>query len=297
MDKLETEYNKAKSKFGVNNKDGSLGLDKSYVPNPNVSILFFFIITTIYFILKLVTLPEDYTKSTGTTNIIWLSIYILLLIAGNYFINLSTTNAMCGGTPQWGTSLIVTIVPYLLIFGVINIVLIIFPGWLTPFSNTIGYFAANLGGLTNLFNDDIITPKALQNNDSTNDSTTNNADLEISKALQHIYGNQSLLINEIPRVGNTEDEKIKSFDNFYKTMENLKIFNKLDKNDEISIKTKLYNLLMVKDIVAEYVWNLLSGFLVTSISFNYIVNVGCDYSAKQMKNSYDEYLNNETKTK
>lgn len=293
MDKLETEYNKAKSKFGVNNKDGSLGLDKSYVPNPNVSILFFFIITTIYFILKLVTLPEDYTKSTGTTNIIWLSIYILLLIAGNYFINLSTTNAMCGGTPQWGTSLIVTIVPYLLIFGVINIVLIIFPGWLTPFSNTIGYFAANLGGLTNLFNDDIITTKALQGSESTD----NNADLEISKALQHIYGNQSLLINEIPRVGNTEADKIQSFDNFYKTMENLKIFNKLDKNDEISIKTKLYNLLMVKDIVAEYVWNLLSGFLVTSISFNYIVNVGCDYSAKQMKNSYDEYLNNETKTK
>ena len=279
MSGVESDLDTATSKIDA--------MEANYIPNPNVSILFFFIITTIYFILKLVTLPDDYTKSTGSTNIVWLSIYILLLVAGNYFINLSTTNAMCGGTPQWGTSFIVTIVPYLLIFGVINIILILFPGWLTPFSNTIGYLAANLGGLTELFNDEILNVQLKDKSDEGTDS-----DIQVGKALQHIYGNKSLLINEIPREGDSEDQKRTSFENFYSAMERNKIFKKQDKDeDENRIKTQLYNLLTLKDIVAEYVWNLLTGLLVTSVSYNYIVNVGCDYSAKQMKNSYKEYLN------
>lgn len=279
MGGIESDLDTATSKIDA--------MEANYIPNPNVSILFFFIITTIYFILKLVTLPDDYKKSTGSTNIVWLSIYILLLVAGNYFINLSTTNAMCGGTPQWGTSFIVTIVPYLLIFGVINIILILFPGWLTPFSNTIGYLAANLGGLTELFNDEILNLQLKDTQDGESDS-----DIQVGKALQHIYGNKSLLINEIPREGDSEEEKRTSFDNFYSAMKRNKIFKKQDKDeDENLIKTQLYNLLTLKDIVAEYVWNLLTGLLVTSVSYNYIVNVGCDYSAKQMKNSYKEYLN------
>lgn len=276
MDGIESDLDTATSKIDA--------MEKNYIPNPNVSILFFFIITTIYFILKLVTLPDDYKKSTGSTNIVWLSIYILLLVAGNYFINLSTTNAMCGGTPQWGTSFIVTIVPYLLIFGVINIILILFPGWLTPFSNTIGYLAANLGGLNDLFNDEILNVQLKDNQDG-------DSDIQVGKALQHIYGNKSLLINEIPREGDSEEEKRTSFDNFYLAMQKNEIFKKLeDERDIDRIKTQLYNLLTLKDIVAEYVWNLLTGLLVTSVSYNYIVNVGCDYSAKQMKNSYKEYL-------
>lgn len=281
MSGVESDLDTATSKIDA--------MEANYIPNPNVSILFFFIITTIYFILKLVTLPDDYKKSTGSTNIVWLSIYILLLVAGNYFINLSTTNAMCGGTPQWGTSFIVTIVPYLLIFGVINIILILFPGWLTPFSNTIGYLAANLGGLTELFNDKILNVQLKDNLEQGSDN-----DIQVGKALQHIYGNKSLLINEIPREGDSEDQKRESFEKFYSAMERNEIFKKQDNDgDENRIKTQLYNLLTLKDIVAEYVWNLLTGLLVTSVSYNYIVNVGCDYSAKQMKNSYKEYINKE----
>ena len=54
-------------------------------------------------------------------------------------------------------------------------------------------------------------------------------------------------------------------------------------------------LLLIKDILAEYIWNLLSGFLVTSISYNYIVNVGCSYSSKQMKSEYEKHLDNVSK--
>ena len=43
-----------------------------------------------------------------------------------------------------------TIIPWVLIFGVINIILIIFPGWISPFANTFGYGVMNLLGLKQL---------------------------------------------------------------------------------------------------------------------------------------------------
>ena len=90
-----------------------------------------------------------------------------------------------------------------------------------------------------------------------------------------------------------EEEQIQHFKDFITSMSKIGIFK--DKIDE-GVQLQLYNLLKIKDIVAEYIWYLLSGFLVTSISYNYIVNVGCTYSAKQMKTSYDKYISEESKS-
>ena len=46
---------------------------------------------------------------------------------------------------------------------------------------------------------------------------------------------------------------------------------------------------MMKDTIAEYCWNLLTGILVTSISYNYIINTGCEKSPQEMKARYSEY--------
>ena len=288
----ENEMNQLSEKF---DKQSGIGVNKTYIPNPGVSLLFFFIVTTVYFIVKFFMLPKELKPQHNIMNIISLCIYIFLLIVGNYFINMSTTSALCGGTPQWGTTFIITLMPWVLIFAVINMILIIYPGWLTPFSNTLGYFGAKMAGLNELFNN-ILQPydeiKELEEKDS-------KGDIEIAKALQQIYGNETLLINQIPRAGDNEDEQINKFKDFIKSMAKVGIFRKEFKNidpdngsdPEIQqIILRLYNLLKIKDIIAEYIWYLLSGFLVTSISYNYIVNVGCSYSAKQMKTEYDEYI-------
>ena len=289
---FENEINKLSEKF---DKQSGIRVNKTYIPNPGVSLLFFFIVTTVYFIVKFFMLPKELKPQHNIMNIISLCIYIFLLIVGNYFINMSTTSALCGGTPQWGTTFIITLMPWVLIFAVINMILIIYPGWLTPFSNTLGYFGAKMAGLNELF-DNILQPydeiKELEEKDS-------KGDIEIAKALQQIYGNETLLINQIPRAGDNEDEQINKFKDFIKSMAKVGIFRKEFKNidpdngsdPEIQqIILRLYNLLKIKDIIAEYIWYLLSGFLVTSISYNYIVNVGCSYSAKQMKTEYDEYI-------
>ena len=51
-----------------------------------------------------------------------------------------------------GSTMINTIIPWVFIFGVINLILIIFPGWLSPFANTFGYLAMKIFGLNDLLN-------------------------------------------------------------------------------------------------------------------------------------------------
>lgn len=289
IDSLKAMQQQAEAKF---NKQSGLGLSTTAVPNPGISIVFFLIITTVLLILKIVLLPsknlEDFKKESSVMKIIFI-IYILLLLFGNYLINTSVTTELCGGTPQWGTTFIVTFLPWILIFGIINIVLIIFPGWLVPFSNTFGYFVVTLLGLKDLFNKKIIEPKSKSGN--VNKASITEGNINVARALQQIYGNESLLLNEIPRVGNSEDERVYNFEDFYATMQRLGIF-KSEEESENSQETKvnLYKLLKIKDYIAEYVWYILSGILVSSITYNYIVNIGCDFSSANMKAAYDKYI-------
>ena len=275
-------------------KASALGMSNSDVPNPGISIVFFLIVTTVLLILKIVLLPSGsdinaFNNGSPTTTIVYI-VYILLLFAGNYMINISITSQLCSGTPQWGTTFIVTFLPWILIFGIINIALVIFPGWLIPFSNTFGYFVVGFFGLKELFDSKIISRDA---NSRNVDQKTINDNIDVARALQKIYGNESLLINEIPRDGETEEEKVYNFTEFFKTMIDLKIF-KSDSNKN-GAQVELYRLLKIKDIVAEYVWYILAGLLVSSITYNYIVNVGCDINSKQMSDAYRQYEKEEAK--
>ena len=59
-------------------KDG-IGVNKTYVPNPGISLLFFFIITTVLFIAKLFMLPKELKPQGNFMNVIILCIYLLIL--------------------------------------------------------------------------------------------------------------------------------------------------------------------------------------------------------------------------
>ena len=262
------------------------------IPNPGKSILFFIILTTIVLILKILILPsnslEDFHEDSKIMNVIFI-MYLLLLLSGNFILNLAVSSRLCNNTPQWSSTFIITFLPWILIFGVINLILVIFPGWLVPFSNTFGFFAVNIFGIKDLFNKEVIRIKA----DWGGVDLAKSGNIEIAKALQQIYGNESLLINEIPRIGDTEKERAENFDQFYKTMQKLEIFQKNENDQEKDNKTKvkLYKLLKIKDYIAEYVWFILTGILVVSISYNYIANIKCNFNARQMSDSLQRFLN------
>ena len=286
MDNIQNLQQEAQSRF---KEQGGIGDPVKEIPNPSGSIFFFIALTTILLILKIVLLPSENIEDFGKENIVMKIIfifYILTLLFGNYLLNTSTTTRMCNGTPQWGSTFIITFLPWILIFGIINVILIIFPGWLTPFSNTFGFLVVTLFGIKDLFNNKIIEEKEKWGGVKDDKIDKN---IDVAKALQQIYGNESLLINEIPRIGDTEDERVENFKKFYETMLNLKIF-KTDKESD-GAKIELYKLLKIKDYVAEYVWFILTGILVASITYNYIVNIGCDFSSQQMRDSYQRFVN------
>jgi hypothetical protein len=238
-------------------------------PNPASALMWFFIVTTIFSIAEYKS-PDNTTALTG--------VYILLLIVGEFFVNLSLTNAMCG-EKQWGTAFNVTLVPWVVIFGLLKLMLSMFPGWKRPFSNTFGYGVALMSGLTPLVRE-IFKAQVEGHADGT----------ATEKALGYIYRDQSLLINEIG------PEKY-DFDNFWDSMKgamNADVHQQgkgaaEDANNPNNLYNKLYSLIRLKDVTAEYIWYMLTGALVTSISYNYLVNVGCKHSAKEMINRRNAY--------
>lgn len=259
--------------------------DNTPTPNPLAAMIFFFIVTSIYCVISIFMSGSAMLKLTTTI------CYILFVITGQYFINLNLTHAMCG-VRQWKSALFITFIPWVMIFGVLHLFLYLFPGWLSPFSNTFGYLVAKLMGLPDLMKI-ILVPM--------DKNTSNDALLQVSS-------DTSLLINqfspenyvEIPDEAaekNGVKRLIKTRENFdlaWSKLQESRIIQKLESDNDDPYKNetyrnKLYNFVQMKYAISEYVWNMLTGLFVTSISYNYILNTGCAKSPKEMKERYDKY--------
>ena len=252
---------------------------KNQPPSGLVSSIFFILITTIFTIIIYVTLPNKIPDSNTGTNTLYVIIYILILVVGNYFINLNLTKSICGGQPQWANTMIFTLIPWILIFGVINLVLIVFPGWITPFANTFGYLFMKLFGV-----DDLLKQILNLDKDDPGAKLTPQNKL-VARGIQEIYGNSSLFLNQIPT------SPIK-FREFVTTLANTGYFRQ-GINIGSSLIIDLYKFIQLKEIIGKYIWNLLSGILVTSVSFNYILNTECTNSLKTMQKNRNDFLMDE----
>lgn len=222
--------------------------------NPTMSLVWFVIITLLYFVFKYV----------SPTSKIYGMIYVLLLIVGEFVINLNLTKSICGNN-QYGAATFITILPWVFILGILHIALTLFPGWLSPFSNTFGYLIAKLFGLNKFFNTILKLPTDSDIKDS-----------NISQSLNDIYNDQSLLINNI---------STKNIDNFWQTSK------RIIKDSEYTIanKDKLFDFINLKNTVSEFIWYLLTGMLITSVSYNYLLNRPCKQDANLMKQKRQAY--------
>ena len=293
-------------------------------PNPLMAMIFFFIVTSIYCVISILIADEH-------QRIIAKVCYMIFVVIGEYFINLTLSRQMCG-IVQWKTTMFITLIPWVMIFGVLHLFLIMFPGWSTPFANTFGYLVAKLMGLP-----DLMKKILVEKIDVAGTSDTSNA--EAARALESVRTDNSLFINElyaesgkqimqktdpITKKGLFEDngEPVRAktdepsitykvdgkmikerpiFDKAWNKLLSSGIIKKPegDYTKVMSEKGKesLYHFVQMKYTISEYVWNLLTGFLVTSISYNYIINTGCAKSPTEMKDRYDKYEAEEDKRK
>ena len=202
-------------------------------------------------------------KNNNTLVKIVTILYFLLVITSQYFLNLFTTKELCGSI-QPGTAFFYTFIPWMFIFGSIFFVLTFFPGWKIPFSNTFGYLITLLLGIRSTFHR-ILQP-----------TTTNN------KMIRNIYEDSSLLINEFTP-GN--------FELMWNKLQSSNILNK----DAFNYKQKFKNFVVIKDYVSELIWLVLSGFLITSISYNSINNSKCNKDLKTMEKNHKKWESKQNK--
>ena len=232
--------------------------------NPTASIIFFLLLTLAYSIFKF------YTKSPSMIKI-WTFIYFLVLIIVQFFINLSLTNEICGFT-QYSIAFKTTLIPWFFIFGSLNILLMAFPSWLAPFSNTIGYFFTYITGVNSFF-------KSILKDRATLNLGPKHADM--LTAINNVYDDKSLIINSM------------TLANLPSWWENMKKGGLLKSGVTNTHYDELMGYIKMKTEVAEFMWYALTGTLVTSISYNSIINSGCTQSVEEMEKRHDEYLEKE----
>jgi hypothetical protein len=172
---------------------------KSDLPNPSSTITYF-LLTTICFVFFIIynifQKPQISEVAEAPNNNLINSIYILLLVVGSYFINASISKAMCSQSIQWSYVLMITLLPWIIIFISLYVMLKLFPGWISPFSNTIGYSIIGFLGIEKTY--EAIFKTSAQESDVNG---------EVVKAIANMNSNKSKFINQI----STDVEEFKNF--------------------------------------------------------------------------------------
>lgn len=236
-------------------------------PDPKKSMIFFIMLSLMYgifvstIIINSVSIEQ---VEENSTNFIFILIYILLLIIGMYFLNLNIAKSICqNDTPQYSNVFFATILPWIIVFGILYFILEIFTGWVRPFSNTIGYVVVNLLGAEELI-------VKLLNKDKTEPN--------IIKALIQIEQNKSKFINEFEPDKSQFKEFIEKLKDEGLTKTTYLTGNTINK-DEL----KLFKLVNIKHIIGKLMWYILAGTVISSISYNYIINIKCTQTLKDVE--------------
>ena len=84
---------------------------------------------------------EQY-KTYISNSYMYLAIYFLLVLIVQFFVNSSVISSMCGGSvsENMGAAGVYTFLPWTLIFGVLIIIITVYPGFKSAFSDVVGYF-------------------------------------------------------------------------------------------------------------------------------------------------------------
>jgi ABC-type multidrug transport system fused ATPase/permease subunit len=142
---------------------------------------------------------ENFAKFQKQKYIMMIVLFMLLFLI-HMAVNLMGFHNKCGGSlsNNLGKVFISTFVPWLLIFGALMLVLIIFPGFKGAFSNVIGYYAvyraSNTIFVKLLGNAQVDRP--LENVEGSESEKANILE-KASDAVLKLVGNTSIMINQI----------------------------------------------------------------------------------------------------
>jgi hypothetical protein len=253
---------------------------------PNFAIGYYILILIGYLVYKTVNIPMTGGTKQEVISPLIAGIFATVIVVGEMMISVGMTKTVCG-FEQWDIAAMFTIIPWVLIVGAVKLALIARPGWLVPFSNTFGYFLSSAAfGLVEAFRQ-ILKPKVILSKDGEEEADKSANSRNVAKALQEIYEDESLLINQM-----TPDNIMGTIKNFstvglmYTADEYASTPENQDNPNAASIYQKyieaLKKAVWFKLFVSEFVWLLISGILAISVTYNYIMNYGCKMTAEQI---------------
>jgi len=265
--------------------------------NSYLNIVTFLLTTLFYYLALKPALPytmyknkEEY-KQYVSNNYMYLAMYVLLVIVIQFIVNSSIIANSCGGniTENMGAAGVLTFLPWTLIFGFLVLILTIFPGFKSAFSDVVGYYyvsgqATKL--LTELLKNQEIEKKMTEENLSPKEKEA----LETAAdAIIKICGNTSILINQIVP---------SNFDQYWGILTPLmKDKYKAPGPEADKIQNDLFELVVTRDNVGEAMWYIYTGLLLTSIVQLKITTRGCNTNPKTMEANYQKFLEQEQKAK
>tara|TARA_B100001121_G_C18675725_1_gene616159 strand:- start:1151 stop:2077 length:927 start_codon:yes stop_codon:yes gene_type:complete len=269
------------------------GFDNKKEESKGSSIFFWFnILTLVYFVIQYFNAKNDNESGDSAgqkTTMIWSAIYYLLIGIIMFQQNYSIMAKRCGKA-DYLTVFLATLFPWTLIFGIINIILVTMPGWKAPFSNTFGYLFAMIAGVGPLTMQ-LFKGQMLKNLDTQQENTLTAEQKTSIEAVSHIYNDPTLIINEVTP---------ENFDNFWDSMITGNLFNK-DLGGETGVqgpcdsledcKKRFRSIIVMKDLVATFIWYWLAGNFTISQTSSYIQGSQCAVSAQDMLKMEEIYKN------
>ncbi len=222
----------------------------------------------------------------------YLAIYVLLVILIQFMVNSSIIATNCGGniTENMGAAGVLTFLPWILIFGVLVLILTVYPGFKSAFSDVVGYYYVS-GSATKLLTELLINKDIEQKMVAEPNMTP-----EKKQALEtaadtiiKICGNTSILINQIVP---------SNFDQYWGILTPLmKDKYQVGGPETDKMKNDLFELVVTRDNVGEAMWYIYTGLLLTSIVQLKITTRGCVSNPKTMEANYQKFLEQEQKAK
>jgi hypothetical protein len=189
-----------------------------------------------------------------------------------------------------GTAGVLTFLPWILIFGVLVVILTVYPGFKSAFSDVVGYYYVSSSAnkvLTELLVNKDIEKKILEDNQMTPEKKE--ALESAADAIIKICGNTSILINQIVP---------SNFDEYWSILKPLmKDKYKVESEETKKIQNDLFELVVTRDNVGESMWYIYTGLLLTSIVQLKITTRGCVSNPKTMEANYQKFLEQEDKAK
>ena len=266
--------------------------------NSYLNIVTFLLTTIFYYMALKPALPynlynnkEAYQKYVSN-HYMYLAVYVLLVIFIQFIINSSIISSNCGGniTENMGAAGVLTFLPWILIFGVLVVILTVYPGFKSAFSDVVGYYY--VAGSANKLLTELLVNKDIEQKMANDESITPEKRVAMESAADAIIkicGNTSILINQIVP---------SNFDEYWGILSPLmKDKYKVDSPETQHMKNEIFELVVTRDNVGEAMWYIYTGLLLTSIVQLKINTRGCVTNPKTMEANYQKFLDQEQKAK